>query len=627
MEKIDIESLNSLPISEQIEKKMDIIKNTSLESIPLAILPETFYTDYYFVSYSHKDYVEVYSDIFNLQKEGMNIWYDRGLPAGKDWKVEASRHLVPFACKGVIFYISENSLISDAVIDEIEYALSTKKPFICIHIPFKDDFKYKGKNTNGNVYTLKEMIDIIKAKNKKAMSPEKEAKLLSLLPQEKIFLSYNIDASSKKEKIVDSMPKSPLLNGCAVYDEPYRRYRILIDSINDISALKIEERDFFDLANSLKVPSDEEVTLEFSNCCLANCANLQEIEIPTGYGIWNIGKMSFYGCKALKSFDFRNVLHIEDKAFFGCSSLVEVNIPKETRMISYDAFMDCESLKVINVDKENTKFHSDNNVLVDDYFNHITRCPNAYEGVYKITPGIKATYLYAFSKCNKLTGVIIPDSVTSLCSGCFLDSCNIKEISIPDSINEIPNSCFRGCKGLKVVKMGKGITKIDNMAFKNCSSLEKIQIGENVTYICEWSFDSCSSLEKITFNNKLEEIGSYAFKNCYSLKKVIFPNSMKKISFSAFEGCKMLEEVVFGDGIEEIPNSVFSKCPSLKKVTLGKNIKTIKDFAFSDSKQLNHVIYKGKKHDFEVLLSQCKYSPFNKDAKVECSDATFYIQK
>ena len=131
---INIDELKSLPLQKQIDIKKSIIKETELAAIPIVFLPDVISDEYYFISYSHRDYVAVYCDIFDMQLLELPIWYDRGIPAGNSWKEVATKYIAPFACKGTIFYLSENALTSNAVVEEIKSALFYKKPFLVILI-------------------------------------------------------------------------------------------------------------------------------------------------------------------------------------------------------------------------------------------------------------------------------------------------------------------------------------------------------------------------------------------------------------------------------------------------------------------------------------------------------------
>ena len=61
---------------------------------------------------------------------------------------------------------------------------------------------------------------------------------------------------------------------------------------------------------------------------------------------------------------------------------------------------------------------------------------------------------YAFSCCESLTSVTIPDSVTSICSNAFWDCKSLTSVTIPDSVTSIGANVFYGCESLTDVYYG-----------------------------------------------------------------------------------------------------------------------------------------------------------------------------
>ncbi len=71
---------------EEIEgKKREIIESDDEKNCPKPPLPELGeHSNYIFISYPHKDYKQVYCDLWDYYAEGVRYWYDRGLTAGVD---------------------------------------------------------------------------------------------------------------------------------------------------------------------------------------------------------------------------------------------------------------------------------------------------------------------------------------------------------------------------------------------------------------------------------------------------------------------------------------------------------------------------------------------------------------
>ena len=83
--------------------------------------------NYLFVSYSHKDYKAVYSDLAHLYNRGVRFWYDKGLHAGREWEQEVEEHITDPNCCGIVFYVSTNLFLSESVLKEIEFTRKRKK--------------------------------------------------------------------------------------------------------------------------------------------------------------------------------------------------------------------------------------------------------------------------------------------------------------------------------------------------------------------------------------------------------------------------------------------------------------------------------------------------------------------
>ncbi len=85
-----------------------------------------------FASYAHKDKMVVFQMLARLKQEGFRLWYDEGIDPGNEWPDEIAVALDN--CYMFIVFISENSVLSQNVKNEINYALRNKKPFIVIYL-------------------------------------------------------------------------------------------------------------------------------------------------------------------------------------------------------------------------------------------------------------------------------------------------------------------------------------------------------------------------------------------------------------------------------------------------------------------------------------------------------------
>ena len=102
-----------------LQEKIRLIEESnSFLDLNKDILPKVYKEDYYFVSYSHKDYKKVMKDILLLEDVGINIWYDSDMHIGENWEDIAEMYISKYQYKGIIFYLSENSILSKACNNE-----------------------------------------------------------------------------------------------------------------------------------------------------------------------------------------------------------------------------------------------------------------------------------------------------------------------------------------------------------------------------------------------------------------------------------------------------------------------------------------------------------------------------
>lgn len=157
----------------------------------------------------------------------------------------------------------------------------------------------------------------------------------------------------------------------------------------------------------------------------------------------------------------------------------------------------------------------------------VTKCDTAASGVVTIPAvlgGCPVTSIdkYAFSECNKITGMIIPEGVKSIGFGAFWDCNQLDFIDIPETVTFIDAYAFKNCISLKSIKLPKGITVISEMIFSGCSSLESIIIPYGVTYIQYGAFSECRNLSGVVLPKTVTKIGNGGFVRCNKLTDVVY---------------------------------------------------------------------------------------------------------
>ena len=336
----------------------------------------------------------------------------------------------------------------------------------------------------------------------------------------------------------------------------------------------------------------------------------------TTYSVTSIGESAFEGSYELTSVTIpESVTSIGYCAFRYCDGLTSITIPESVTSIGDYAFYQCYNLrKVINCSFFTLKYHSNEYGYVAYYAEFIINAPNGYiEGdyvwyEYKGT-NILAAYWgnatelslpdnygenyrigdYAFSGCDGLTSITIPNSVTLIGDYTFYGCTGLTSVTIPNSVTSIGNSAFNGCSGLTSITIPNSVTSIGDYAFKNCTGLTSITIPNSVSSIGDYTFYGCTGLTSVTIPNSVTSIGDYAFNGCTGLTSITIPNSVTSIGEWAFGRCTGLTEIAIPNSVTSIGNSAFNGCDVLTSITIPNSVTSIGDYAFKNCSGLTSI--------------------------------------
>ena len=192
---------------------------------------------------------------------------------------------------------------------------------------------------------------------------------------------------------------------------------------------------------------------------------------------------------------------------------------------------------------------------------------------------VTAIGAYAFSWCDSITSIIIPDSVTSIGEYALSYCTSLESITLPfvgAEMDGTSNTHFGYVFGasayydnasyvpatLRTVIITGG-TIIGDYAFYYCSSLSNVTISDSVMSIGERTFYYCSSLTSIEIPDGVTSIGDYAFSDCSSLTSIEIPDSVTYIGENAFYYCSSLTSIEIPDSVTSFGNGVFSACVGL----------------------------------------------------------------
>jgi len=422
------------------------------------LLPEPDSDDgYYFVSYSHKDFKPVISDILALRESGALIWYDRGLESGKSWIREVRQKMSSFYCKGVIVYLSKNYLESYSCMLELDHLLS--------------------------------------ATGKSAMF---------------ILLDSSVSANAAEILMYATLHSLTMAsNGMLLAGELFKNHPLLLAT--DTVERKLAALEKFtppELIEYTYLYGVKDIAHRVTDFIIGRCAsvsgiadkNVRRVEIPS---------FVTHGGKRYR------VAQISPSAFSQCDMLEEVVVSDGWMSIDQHAFIRCPSLRRVVLGKPRNIFFTRTGVVHDIF----DRCPNARieaEGLIRYRSAFKGReditvathgkdeswYGECFAGCTNLVRAELgrgDDFSDRMFSGCT----SLREISIPDG-NFTPRMyrSFEGCVSLESIRLPKRISLIGERSFFGCRSLTEIEIPRRVTRIARDAFSGCDGIHTVTLNSR-----------------------------------------------------------------------------------------------------------------------------
>ena len=311
-----------------------------------------------------------------------------------------------------------------------------------------------------------------------------------------------------------------------------------------------------------------------------------------------IGYGAFQG-KGIQKIEYENISNIttiEDYAFYGCSSLKEIEIPSMYMISSY-TFYQCQNLKNITIPSRVE--------IIGEY--SFSGCTQLEEIV--MNARLSKVDKYAFYNCTALSKCVLPDSVNEIGESGFSCCSSLNSFYLPSNLNKIGENAFASSGISSFTNTEKtSIANLTRMSFYKCNNLQYFKVAESVETIRENAISSCENLETIEFGKYLSSIDNYAISNCPKLANIIIGNNSYLTSFSslAFNDCSSLTSIdtngdnhfFFEDCIlynkEQTEIIVFLRAKYPRTIVIPSTVKTVSNFAFSDCPTLNNVTFLGE---------------------------------
>ncbi|MDA9831771.1 leucine-rich repeat protein, partial [Akkermansiaceae bacterium] len=210
----------------------------------------------------------------------------------------------------------------------------------------------------------------------------------------------------------------------------------------------------------------------------------------------------------------------------------------------------------------------------------------AFKGVAGLTgitlpDGLTTIEASAFEGCSNLAAISVPDGVVSLGAAAFKGCSALAEAVLPSGLTSIPAELFAGCSSLAAINLPTTLTQIEQGAFSQCASLSTVVIPEGVTTVGDQAFFGCEGLTGITLPVGLTSIGDGCFNGCVNLASLALPNTLVSIGSEAFASNTSLQEVVIPASVESIGASAFAQSGAITRIYFEGNGPSIGADAFT----------------------------------------------
>lgn len=364
------------------------------------------------------------------------------------------------------------------------------------------------------------------------------------------------------------------ISDCVTDIEAYAFYNC--DGLSSVtignSVTTISDYAFYRCLSLSSVTIPNSVTT-IGNGAFCTCMSLDNVIIPDS--VTSIGDDAFSYCYELTEISFGDGISvIPDDLLDGCSNLRCLNIGSGVLSIDIASLFDCANLTEIRIDEHNACYSNDDyGVLYDKEKTSLLFVPNALSGEYTVANSTKTIDECAFYRCNSVTRVMIPDSVTAIGEEAFRSCGELTEIcvddnnayysndgagalfdknktllisipgafrgiyTVPESVTDIAEYAFYGCSHLTSVNIADGVVSVPDYAFYGCKGLTSVTLPQSITKIGWWSF-AYSGITKITIPENVSYIDRNAFCCCYSLKEIVFEWGPPRFRCLDYDDCK-----------------------------------------------------------------------------------------
>ncbi len=178
------------------------------------------------------------------------------------------------------------------------------------------------------------------------------------------------------------------------------------------------------------------------------CKNLKKVIVQEG--VRYLGREAFKDCKKLESIElYDGFSSIYKGTFMNCTSLEEVALPDSVQYIEENAFKGCTALRSIKM--------SDSVLILGSAFDNTALCDNVIDGMVYIN---NIAYKYV-GNMPKNTTYKLKEGTINAATYAFSDCDGLRHLVLPDSMEYIPSALANRCENLLSLTIGRNFKEIN----------------------------------------------------------------------------------------------------------------------------------------------------------------------